>query len=253
VGDHPFVRLFREQKMIKLSSPYFARYVRLEGIGGREGVRVVCRFDGGDAAVVESRVGKGRVVVFASSSDDEWNDMPSWPMYQTLVHEVLTQVVRDPSGSRNLAVGEPLVRHLSARLAGATVRLLRPGEGESATLTPVASGGLVTVVYDETDRAGLYELTVDADDVVAGPDPLERRQDYFAVNVRPRESDLRRVTEAELRRVFPGFEFRYQRGGLRRAEAAARTAEAGELWRALAYALLAVALVESVLAHLFSR
>ncbi|MFW6161575.1 MAG: BatA domain-containing protein, partial [Planctomycetota bacterium] len=102
VGDHPFVRLFREQKVIKLSSPYVARYIRLEGVEGRERVRVVCRFDGGDPAVVESRAGRGRVVVFASSADDEWNDMPSWPMYQTLVHEVLSQVVRDPSGSRNL-------------------------------------------------------------------------------------------------------------------------------------------------------
>ncbi len=253
VGDHAFVRLFRDQKTIKLSSPFFARRFRLEGAEGREGVRVVCRFDGGAPALVEGRAGKGRVVVFASSADDEWNDMPSWPMYQTLLHEVMTQVARDPGASRNLTVGEPLVRHLSPRLAGAAVRLLRPGESQPLTVKPTASAGLVAVTYDRADRAGLYELTVDADDVVPGPDPLERRRDFFAVNVRPRESDLRRVSEAELRRVFPGFEFRYQRGGVGRGSAVLKAAEAGELWRALAYALLAMALVESVLAHLFSR
>jgi len=148
-------------------------------------------------------------------------------------------------------VGEPLLRHLSPRLAAATVRLIRPGESEPVVLKPVATGGLVSVAYHRTDRAGLYELTIDADDG-GGGDPLERRQDFFAVNVRPRESDLRRVTEEELRRVFGGFEFRYQRGDARRIETA-KTAEAGELWRALAYALLAMALLESVLAHLFSR
>jgi len=252
VGDHPFVRLFRDQKMIKLSSPFFSRYFRLEGIEGREGVAVVCRFDGGAPALVDSRAGKGRVVVCASSADDEWNDMPSWPMYQTLVHEVMTQVARDPGTSRNLTVGDPLVRHLSSRLAGATIRLLRPGDSQPLTLKPVAAGGLVAATYDRTDRAGLYELTVDAADVVAGADPLERKQDFFAVNVRARESDLRRTTADELSRAFPGFEFTWQRGGGRREETA-RTAAGGELWRALAYALLAMALAESILAHLFSR
>ena len=252
VGDHPFVRLFRDQKIIKLSSPYVSRYFRLEGVAGRDAVRVVCRFDGGAPALVEGRAGKGRVVVFASAADDEWGDLPSWPMFQTLVHEVMTQVARDPGASRNLAVGEPLLRHLSPRLAAATARLIRPGASEPVVVKPVATGGLVSVAYHRTDRAGLYELTIDADDGGGGGDPLERKQDFFAVNVRPRESDLRRVTEEELRRVFGGFEFRYQRGDARRIETA-KTAEAGELWRALAYALLAMALLESMLAHLFSR
>lgn len=252
-GDHPFVRLFREQKVIKLSSPAFFRRYALEGAERREGVGVVCRFDGGAPAIVEGRAGKGRAVVVASSAGDEaWNDMPSWPMFQTLLHEVVTHVARDPGMSRNLTVGEPLVRHLSPRLAGRPVRLLRPGESEALTLQPTAAGGLVTATYGRTDRAGLYELSVETDGADDSADPLERRHDVFAVNVRPRESDLRRITEEELQRLFPGFEFAYQRGGTRR-ERAADTAEAGELWRALAYALLAMALLESVLAHLFSR
>ena len=203
--------------------------------------------------LLDGRAGKGRVVVFASSAGDvDWNDMPSWPMFQTLVHEVLAQVARDPGVSRNLSVGQPIVRHLSARLAGQAIRLLRPGESQPIELRPLAAGGLVAAAYDRTDRAGLYELTIDADDAADGGDPLERKQDFFAVNVRPSESDLRRVTEAELQRLYPAFEFHYQRGAARR-EGTSRTAEAGELWRALAYALLAMALLESVLAHLFSR
>jgi len=252
VGDHPFVRFFREQKRVLLHSPFFFRHHRLGVDARRDDVRVVCRFDGGSPAVVEGRSGKGRVVVFASTADDEWNDMPSWPMFQPLVLEILAQVARDPGASRNLSVGEPLVRHLSPRLVGAPVRLLRPGESKPLALQAATSQGLVAVTYERTDRAGIYELTVEAEAPAEGGDLLERRHDLFAVNVRPRESDLRRLSQEGLRQAFPGFEFGYQRGAGPRVEAA-RASEAGELWRALAYALLGLALVESVLAQRFGR
>jgi len=92
-GDHPFVRLFREHKAIQLSSPAFYRYYRLEEAEGKGKGRIVCKFDSGVGAVrepplpaiVEAERGRGRVVVFASSADDEWNDMPSWPAYLALM------------------------------------------------------------------------------------------------------------------------------------------------------------------------
>ncbi|MBM4030502.1 MAG: VWA domain-containing protein [Planctomycetes bacterium] len=306
LGDHPFVRLFREQKMIRLSSPFFFRYCRLEGVerepggtglrpvspdggtglrpvsptGGTPvppgaGARVVCRFDGGAPAIVEGPAGKGRVVVFASTADDAWNDMPAWPAYLTLMQEILTQVARDPGSSRNLTVGEPIVCYVSPQQFGKPVMLLRPGESKPVPLQATSSSGLLAVVYPHTDKAGIYELTlpdptggtglrpvspdggtglrpVSPEAVAQPPSALSSRQDFFAVNVPSRESDVRRITEPDLRKLLPGTDFDYQRGGIRRATPA-EAGESGELWRSLAYVLLGLLLLESLLAQRFGR
>ncbi len=255
LGDHPFLRLFREQKVIRLSSPLFYRYYTLDvrdSPAPQSAIRIVCRFaPSGVPAIVEAPFGKGRVVVFASTADNAWNDMPSWPAYLALMQEVMTQVARDPGFGRNLTVGEPLVRHVLPSHFGKPIQLLRPGESRPVTLQATSTGGLLAVTYEKTDRAGIYELTLP--DVPQQPGTAApSRQDFFAVNVPARESDVRRTSEAELRKLFPGFEFDYRRGGIQRGATAER-AEGGELWRAFAYAVLALILIESVLAQRFSR
>jgi hypothetical protein len=247
LGEHPFLGIFREQKMIKLSSPFFFRYWRLEGVEGRQDVRVVCRFEGGSPAIVEAERGRGRVVVLASSADDEWNDMPSWPAYLALVQEMTAQVARDPGAQRNVTVGQPLVAHLSPRQLGKTASLLRPGEAQPVALRAHAADGLVSVTYEKTDRAGVYRLLPQSPD--GEPDA---RDQLFAVNVPARESDVRRTSAQELRKAYAGFEFHYQRGSMRR-ERTTVAARGGELWRWLAYVLLGLVLLESVLAQRFGR
>ena len=255
MGRHPFTRLFREQKAIKLTSPFFFRYWRLEGVDGRDDVRVVCRFDGGAPAMVEATHGRGRVVVFASSADDEWNDMPSWPAYLALMQETTTQVARDPGARHNLTVGQPLVAHLSPRQFGKALHVVKPGpeQAEPVVVQATAADGIVSVTYRETDRAGVYKVTPkDKAGAEEEPDEPDRAEQLFAVNVPARESDLTRISEQELRKVYGGFDFEYRRGAARR-ERAAEVTRGGELWRGLAYALLALVLLESVLAQRFGR
>lgn len=253
VSDHPFVRLFREQKAIRLSSPFLFRYCRLEDLDEKGGGRIVCKFAEGAPAIVERGYGKGRVVVFASTADDGWNDMPSWPAYLALMQEVMAQVARDPSSSRNLLVGEPLVCHVSPRQFGKPALVQRPGESRPVAVEATSAAGLLAVVYSQTDRAGVYEVTLPVGDgQTKADDPEERRQDFFAVNVPARESDTRRIPEPELRKLLPGFEFDYQRGSVR-TRGASGASESGQLWRSLAYALLALVVVESVLAQRFGR
>ncbi|NQT86806.1 BatA domain-containing protein [bacterium] len=246
LDDHPFTRLFREQDRIRLSSPFFFRAARLEAA---EDARVVCRFANGAPFLVEGRHGEGRVVVFASTADDEWNDMPSWPAYLGLMQEVFADAARDPALSRNVSVGEPLVRHLPPALAGRTVSILRPGGGEPVRVAPTSAGGLVAVIYEDTGRAGIYELTVDAGE---NDDVLARQEDRFAVNVSAAESDVRRISIDAVRRMFPGAEMDYQRGGRQRTQNGV-AGDRGEIWRTLAYALLAMVLLESILAQRFSQ
>lgn len=252
LGSHPFLRLFREQKMIRLQSPFFFRYCRLEGVDEQRGGRVVCRFEGGDPAIVEWPVEKGRVVVFASTADDAWNDMPTWPAYLALMQETFSQVARDPGSNRTLTVGDPIICYVSPQQFGKAASILRPGESQPIMVQATSSGGLVAIVYEQTDKAGIYELTLPGGNDAKPDDGAEGRHDFFAVNVPPRESDVRRLAEAELRKLLPDTALDYQRGGTRQT-APTDAGESGELWRPLAYLLLGLLLVESILAQRFGR
>jgi hypothetical protein len=92
-------------------------------------------------------------------------------------------------------------------------------------------------------------MSLDATDT---EDVLARREDSFAANVPPSESDVRRLPFEAVQRLFPGAEIDYQRGGRQRVQVATG-GERGEIWRSLAYALLAMIFLESILAQRFGR
>ncbi|NQT54111.1 hypothetical protein HQ576_18795, partial [bacterium] len=170
--------------------------------------------------------------------------------YLALVQEICTQVARDPDAQRNVTVGQPLLAHLPPRLYGKTVGLLPPGVERPVPLAVSAADGLVGVTYAHTDRAGFYKLLVDAGE--PQPEGQQASQMAFAVNVPSRESDVRRLSADELRQAFPGFDFAYQRGDVRR-QTTQSSARGGELWRWLAYTLLGLVLLESILAQRFGK
>jgi hypothetical protein len=127
--------------------------------------------------------------------------------------------------------------------------VLRPGESEPVRLSATSAGGLVAAIYEKTDRAGIYEMLLDATDT---EDMLARREDDFAANVPPSKSDVRRLSFEAVQRLFPGAQIDYQRGGRQRVQVATG-GERGEIWRSLAYALLAMIFLESILAQRFGR
>ena len=50
---------------------------------------VLARFDDGGVALAERRVGQGRVLVFASTFDGYWNDLPVQPVFLPLVQSLV--------------------------------------------------------------------------------------------------------------------------------------------------------------------
>ena len=50
------------------------------------GAQVLARFDDGAPALLERRVGSGRVLLWTSSLDLAWNDLPLKPVFLPFVH-----------------------------------------------------------------------------------------------------------------------------------------------------------------------
>jgi hypothetical protein len=159
--------------------------------------RVLARFDDGAAALVERRVGSGRVIAFTSTIDGSWNDVPKHGMYLPLMHRLaqyLAQFDETPAWQtvgRMLDISAPvaaLVREGQAGAGGTTTARGARGVvvSPAGEQTSLGEGGASTVALSEQ---GFYSVRLTG----AG----DRRPFEVAVNIDPAESELVSLPPAE--------------------------------------------------------
>lgn len=84
--EHPVFRRFRDPQHGDLRRLAFRSYTKVQPA---EGARVLARFRGGGPALVERRLGLGRVLWFTSTCDRDWGDWPRSRLYVPLIHQML--------------------------------------------------------------------------------------------------------------------------------------------------------------------
>ena len=82
--DHPIFEVFQESG--RLAAAHVIGYFRSEPTAN---ATVLARFEDGSPALVESRTGKGRVLLFTSSLGPSWNDLPLTPLYLPFIHQMV--------------------------------------------------------------------------------------------------------------------------------------------------------------------
>lgn len=190
-----------------------------------EGDAVPLRLGNGDPLLIEREIGNGRAMVFASSLDNVWNNLPLTPVFVPFV----TEAARNLTGAESARGGAILggVLELGVRRgAGATVQVLDPA-GES-----------VLNLSDSVSREALALESVGFYEIRGGSHP-----EILAVNPDPRESNLRQVEEDTL-------ELWRSTGGSEPSQASAAgvappSAPPWRIWRLLLALLLLAALLES--------
>ena len=123
-----------------------ARVYGFRVLTARATAATLARFDGGTPALVEGTLGRGRVLVWATTLDLSWNDLALKPVYLPFVH----QLVRQASGYREAAWmgdGGPGHRRRRRRCLGG--RALAAGAAADA-----ARGGTAL----EVAEPGFYEV-----------------------------------------------------------------------------------------------
>jgi hypothetical protein len=83
--SHPIFELFSAPRSGDFSTPRFFRYRSITPAPGDE---QLARFDDGHIALLERTVGRGRVLVWASSFDGIWNDLPLQPVFLPVAHQM---------------------------------------------------------------------------------------------------------------------------------------------------------------------
>ena len=126
-STHPLLKEFRRQRAAYLNTLQFYQYALLE-VPERDDTVVVCAFDNGNAALVEKKIGKGTVLLSASTANDTWTDLPRRPGFLFLVQEMAAYVARDRQKGRNLLVGDTMVKGLAPEALVSKITVVGPGE-----------------------------------------------------------------------------------------------------------------------------
>ena len=165
-------------------------------------------------AVIESNFGEGKVILFVSSLDRDWNNFPIHPTFLPWIQRWVKYSAQglENISRHDITVSTPLVLE----------------EMEQPPLV-VAPGGKISIarkkpqsspVFDDTHRPGVYELyqwsgasTTDSESApVEAPKQLPadaKRLGSFTVNFDPAESAPGKVPEKELAQYFPGAQVDY--------------------------------------------
>jgi hypothetical protein len=191
--------------------------------------KVLARFTNGAAALVEATRDDGRVMLFTSTLDRDWNDLPIHTGFLPLVQQSVRHLARKQP---RRVTDEILVGRGVALPTLELTRLeVRPPEGRATVFEGERIAGRSVVRFLATDRPGLYK--------VIGTDATGSRdldELAFAVNIDPRGSDL---TPADPSKLPPS--------GTGRGGTDDTHERRVELWHAVAAGLLLLLLIESLL------
>ena len=164
---HPILR--------PLGSDWSARFQGHWRLTPSEDAKVLMQFDNTEAALVEKDVGEGKILLFASSLDLEWNNLALQGLFLPFVHETLRHLVRSEAGQ-------------SAYEIGNSINLAQFGSDAEVAVRD-ANGRSVSLEANNLQRAtspGLFTATSGA---------VSSR---YVVNILPEESNFTRVATSTL-------------------------------------------------------
>ena len=228
-ADHPIFTPFSKDAP-ELADAKFYKISLLGPTTNTVDRKVLARFTNGAAALVEASLGSGRTLLYTSTLDRDWNDLPIHPGFVPLIHQAMRHLARKHTLGTE---AEHLVGSTVVLPTGDLKRLeVRGPDGLGAVFEGDRIAGRSSIRFSRTDKPGIYRV-IGTDEAGATRD---RDELAFAVNVDPHGSDLA-PAPASLLPV----------SGTGAAGEPADESHRIELWHALAAALLLLLLAEGVL------
>jgi hypothetical protein len=229
-ADHPIFTPFSKAAP-ELADAKFYKISLLGPTTATADRKVLARFTNGAAALVEATIGAGRTLLFTSTLDRDWNDLPIHPGFLPLLQQAVRHLAR-----KHVALGA------TEHIVGSSVPLptsdlkkleVRGPDGLGASFEGERITNRASVRFARTDKPGVYRVIgTDLTDATRDRDELA-----FAVNLDPRGSDLTPAPATALPVSGTGAGTAPPDDDSRRVE----------LWHALAAVLLLLLLAEGLL------
>lgn len=238
--DHPVSRVFRALPGEELGRIHFWRCIRTEP--ARDATVLLRTDPRGLPLLVEHAFGLGKVLLFASSADADWTDLPTHPAYLMLVQQAVTHLSRR-AHEVPVAVSQPLVFDVPPDSDARTLTVVSPKE-ERVSVRVVDRERGKAAILEHADSAGIYAA-------LAGTNAVALLK--AAANPDPAESDVTTLQGPALAAAAWRLPVKLLEE-TQDVRAAADASRAGrELWRLLLSLALVAVVAESLLARRFVR
>ncbi len=183
VSNVPALDLFRAEKGQDWSRARIFAHFTTAAPG--EGVRALATYSNGDAVLLQKQLGEGRVLLFTSTIDTDWTDLPIHPFYVPLMQSLVFDLASAVIPPRNVPIGQTLAYIATGPIA-LKPHVLYPPKGEPIQLKTQRQGQLSVFTHENTRVPGLYAIAPE------GAPPEERV--FYTVNADRTESILDRIS-----------------------------------------------------------
>ncbi len=247
--DHPIATLWKDPASGRLGSISIYKYVPLTPITPTDkkqsAPKTVLKLLDGTAAIVEKTVGEGRVILFNTTADSAWSDLPAKPgVFVPMLYRSIGAIVEKRDESLNLTVGQKFIHRTAIEVLGKEAEITYLNEeGALADSRRVELvNGIATLTGDPTERAGAYHVRIN------DQPPL-----LFAVQTDPSESNLDTISANEQDQLKASANLILCKIDTDLAANLKKERTGTELIFLLAVLLMCLAVTESGLAMWFSR
>jgi 5S rRNA maturation endonuclease (ribonuclease M5) len=215
-SSHPVLKVFKAKSLQEMKNIRFNSLYSVEPRENRE-FTVPLRFTNNYPAVVESEFGKGKVVLYVSSIDRDWNNFPIQPTFLPWIQRWVKYSARGLESilHQELLVGEPFEWKEAA--SGNLLFV----ESPSGRITQLAGA-----TYEKTFRPGVYRLFRTIDEAKENAETPEKPEPKtlpklpdnaipagtFTVNIDTRESVADKISDEEVTKLMGNLQVRFSSG-----------------------------------------
>lgn len=232
--SHPAMAMFNDRTQGDLSPVSLKRWFELRPWPQQQAgvLTSAARLTTGEPLLVESRLGRGAVLLCSTSCDSLWSNLPTLPVFVPLMQQWVSHLALRASPQRVVSLGEPLAAVLDAQPSVKEAQVADPsGRLHRAAMTPQPDGK-VHVSFDQTTQPGLYAL-------IAGSQRM-----IYVVSSPPQESDLTPLPAERMKQLETSLGARRVTSIQERAALASQAGRGLELWHPILASVLALLLME---------
>ena len=236
-GAHEAVAVFTDGAADMLTRSRFYRYFSVAE-DEAAGADVLLSYDDGRPFLLERSLGRGRVLLFTSTADRDWTDLPTRTAYVPLMHSLVGYAAQLSKAAQRPQVflpGPTSVRIQGAQ-EGGSLTILTP-DGKELLSRFVTQEGVIEAPVTEYTVPGIYRLSTIAD------------TDYLAVNATRAESDFAKLQQADLQARWQPLSVILEEEAALGQQADGTALPGREIAGILLLSLVAVLMVENVCAN----
>ncbi len=195
---HPILQVFAQGKEGDLTRTRFYQYFATQV---KPLAKVVLGLADGLPLLIEGELpypGAGKVLLFTSTLDRDWNNLPSKPVFLPLIQQMvrylaLSTLREEPWGT--FLVGEEIRYKLGPGEIPPSVEIIGP-QGKKFSVIPVQKRDFSGIEFGPVEVPGIYQLSYIADG------KWNNKYLPLNLNIESNESDLAKMGTREIRKLF---------------------------------------------------